>query len=219
MNKTIPNYAWAAIAAMVLCSLSACNNYNERRGEPVLSHAAPLFDEVTQTYSLLVSADSVSGADLTFTLCEGSNVLMENHDGRFSGIAPFEEGYSVKMNARWRDTTIVRTIHVMNFITPRDSVDKLSADELEQLINSCDRSIRRGTNIHLAQGVKAKIVDSKMAQLQTLPNVVLFIENEVWQAVEIIDVEYDMSNLVTSVTLKVLGEQVTIDEDDKDYDY
>ncbi len=210
MNTKVRKHILIPIATVAFCMLSACGNFTREHGNPTLNCEAPVYDDVTQTFSLIVLSDSTSGAALTFALIKGDSVIMENNDGKFCGIPAFEEGYRVRMEAKWKDTTIVRTTHVANFVVPCDSVDKMSADELEQLINSCDRSIRRASNKHLIQGVKLIVTDCRMVTPQMLPDVITFIENEVWQSVEVISLEYDDNNLITSITLRPIGEQAEI---------
>lgn len=207
MNTTVRKYVLIPVAMVASCMLSACGNFTREPGTPTFYYDSPVFDDVTQTFSLTVMPDSTSGAALTFALIKGDSIIMESNDGKFCGIPAFEEGYRVRMEARWKDTTIVRTTHVANFVVPCDSVEKMSADELEQLINSCDRSIRRGSNKHLIQGVRLIVNDSRMVTPQMLPDVITFIENEVWQSVEVISLEYDDNNLITSITLRPIGEQ------------
>ena len=226
MNTIVKNYVPAVFAAMILSLLLSCKEkqsgddvISPHSDNPVLMAEKPLYDEETKTFSLTMMTDSTAGATLTFTLMEGNNVLMENHDGEFRGIAPFEEGYDVKMEAQWDDTTIVRVIHVVDFIVPREPVTKMSATELAQLINKGDLSIRRCDNDHLSQGVKLVVTGSQMAPPQMLPDVIMLITNGVWKAVEIVNLEYDDNNLITSITLKPIGEQVVIDEDDEDFDF
>ena len=102
----------------------------------------------------------------------------------------------------------------MDFIVPRDPVEKMTEDELELLINACDKSLRRSKNDHLAQGVKLVVEGTKLSPPQILPDVITYIENGVWQKVDVIKVEYDDNNLINSITLKPIGEVVDVDEDE-----
>lgn len=210
MNTKVRKHVLTPVAMAAFCMLSACGNFTREPANPTFYYDSPVFDDVTQTFSLTVMPDSTSGADLSFSLVKGDSVIMECNDGKFCGIPPFEEGYRVRMEAKWKDTTIVRTTHVANFVVPCDSVEKMSADELEQLINSCDRSIRRGSNKHLIQGVRLIVSDCRVVTPQMLLDVITFIENEVWQSVEVIHLEYDDNNLITSITLRPIGEQADI---------
>lgn len=210
MDTKVSKHILIPMATVAFCMLSACGNFTREHGTPTLCCEAPVYDDVTQTFSLIVMSDSTSGASLTFALIKGDSVIMESNDGQFCGIPVFEEGYRVRMEAKWKDTTVVRTAHVTNFVVPCDSVEKMSAAELEQLINSCDRSIRRASNKHLIQGVRLVVNDCRMVTPQMLPDVITFIENEVWQSVEVIDLKYDDNNLITSVTLRPIGEQAEI---------
>ena len=185
-----------------------------QRGEPVLSNDIPVYDKTTQTFSLTVHADSIGDATVSYALLDGDSVIMKSEDGQFSGITPFEEGYNVRLSAQWEDTTIERTIHVMDFIVPRDPVEKMTEDELELLINACDKSLRRSKNDHLAQGVKLVVKGTKLSPPLILPDVITYIENGVWQKVDVIKVEYDDNNLINSITLKPIGEVVDVDEDE-----
>lgn len=189
-----------------------------QRGNPVLRCDTPIYDESTQTFSLTIHADSIGGASVSYELLDGDSVIVSTEDGQFTGILPFEEGYNVRMLAQWEDTTIERVIHVMDFVIPREPVEKLSAKELEQLINNCDKSLRRSKNEHLSQGVKLVVNGSKIVPPQMIPDVITLIENNIWQRVEVTTVEYDDNNLIRLVKLKPIGEEVDMD-DDEDVDY
>jgi len=192
---------------------------DEKRGEPVLTHEVPQFDKASGTFSLTVKADSVEGADLVFSLMVGDSVLAKNSEGKFEGIAPFEEGYDVKLEAQWPDTVIERICHVMDFIVPAAPVEKLSPEELAKLVNAKDESLSLGTNEHLVQGVTFHVIDSKM-QPQMLPDVIVLIETGVWKGVEVVKLEYNEKNLITDITVRPVGEKAdVIDEEDEDYDY
>jgi hypothetical protein len=225
MNAMTKFFTMAAVMLVSACLLQGCKEKTaesepeKQRGEPVLSHEAPVYDEATQTFSLTVRADSTGGATVSFALLDGDSIIMKSEDGTFRGIAPFEEGYNVSVEVQWEDTTIVRTLHVMDFVVPREPVEQIAKEELEKLINSCDKSLRRGQNDHLAQGVKLVVNDSKAAPPQMLPDVITLIENGVWKKVEVVSLEYDDNNLVTTITLKPIGEVVNVDEEDEDFDY
>lgn len=198
---------------------TSTNEQSSKRGEPVIICKTPVYDEASQTFTLIVTSDSIAGANVTYFLLEGDSVIMRNDDGLFSGISPCEEGYNVMLEAQWDDTTLVRTIRIMDFVVPRKAVEKMTNEQLQNLINSCDQSIKRGTNEHLTQGVKLTIRDSKSVPPRMLPGVVTLIENGIWKSIEIVSIEYDDNNLITAITLKPVGEQVDIDEDDEDLDY
>ncbi len=207
-----------AFALFTNCSGNT-GSVDENRCEPVLTCEDPVFDETTQTFSLTVKADSVEGATLVFSLVRGDSVLIRNEGGKFDGIAPFDEGYDVKLEAQWPDTTIERICHIMDFMVPTAPVEKISPEDFAKLINDKDESLQLGTNEHIAQGVSFHVVDSKM-QPQMLPDVIVLIENGVWQAVEVVNLEYNKYNLITDVTVRPVGEQADIiDEEDEDYDY
>lgn len=192
---------------------------DEKRGEPVLTHEVPLYDEASGTFSLTVGADSVEGADLVFYLMMGDSVLVKNTDGKFKGIAPFEEGYNVKLEVQWPDTVIVRECQIMDFIVPSAPVEKLSPEEFAKLVNAKDESLRLGTNEHVTQGVAFHVVGSKM-QPQMISDAIMLIETGVWKAVEVVKLEYNEKNLITDVTVRPVGEKAdVIDEEDEDYDY
>jgi len=219
--KTTLRLLTIAVSALIAAGLfSGCREKSAgseqvmQRGDPVLKNDTPVYDETTHTFSLTVHADSIGDATVSYALLDGDSIIMKSDDGKFSGIIPFEEGYNVRLSVQWEDTTIERIIHVMDFIVPHEPVEKMTEDELELLINACDKDLRRSKNDHLAQGVKLVVEDTKMTPPQMLPDVITYIENGVWQKVEVTKVEYDDNNLINSVTLKPIGEVVDVDEDE-----
>jgi len=185
------------------------------RGTPLLIKDTLVYDEVAQSFTLQLHADSVADAKLTFRLYDGDSLIMENSDGLFQGVSPMEEGYYVELQAEWNDTTIVTPqLHVSNFVVPREPVEQLSADELQQLINQ--KKVRLSDNPHFAQDVKVSVVESQYS-LTSLAEVIQYIELGVWKSVEVKDVTYDENNIITSFVLKPIGEASPIDEDDDLY--
>ena len=193
------------------------------RGEPVLKWDKPVYDEKTKTYSLTLYADSTSEAEVTYFLLDGDSVIMQNKEGLFTGITPFDEGYNVQATVVWSDTTITTPLaHVLDFAEQQERVEKMSAEELQQLIAACDASLKQGKNPHLAQGVKLVVNGCHGQPPSMLPDVIILIENELWKSVSVTSLDYDENNRITSIALKPVGEQVAVeadDEEDEDYDY
>lgn len=225
MNNMIINKHFLVVTSMLILLLPSCqekagtNGNITQRGEPIINCEKPIFDESLQTFTLKVSTDSTAGADVIYALLDGDSVIMKSENGVFSGILPLEEGYNVMAEVHWDDTTVVRTVHIVDFVVQPKTVERMTSEQLQKLINNCDLSIKRSTNEHLTQGVKLTVRDSKSVPPQMLPDVITFIENGVWKSVEIINTEYDDNNLINAITLKPIGEQVDIDEEDEDLDY
>lgn len=222
MKTTSRIFSIILSSALIGAVFTNCGSHSDKtdgKGDPVLTHETPVYDETTGTFSLTVKADSVNGATLLYSLMLGDSILSENAEGQFTGIFPFEEGYDVKLQAQWPDTTIERYCHVMDFVVPMAPVEKISLEDLAKLINNKDESLSTGTNGHIAQGVTFKAIDSKM-QPQMLPDAIALIQTGVWKGVEIVKLEYNDKNLVTDITLRPVGEEAdVIDEDDEDLDY
>lgn len=220
-------HVFFGIAALIVaCLMQSCKqsgapgNETARRGEPVLVVADPVYDKESNSFSLSLYADSTAGAEITYYLLYGDSVLMQNKEGLFTGIAPFEEGYNVRAKVVWSDTTIMTpVVHRFGFAVPQEPVEKMTAEELQRLINACDKSLKQGKNEHVAQGVKLVVNNCQMKAPRMIPDVIILIENQVWESVEVTSLDYDEYNLITSVTLKPVGEKVAVDEDDEDLDF
>lgn len=186
------------------------------RGEPVLLIDNPIFDESSQSFSLTLYADSTSGAVVTFFLFDGDSLIMQSSDGLFKSISPLEEGYNVQARVEWDDTTIITpVIHVVGFVVPREPVEKLSAEELQNLIIAREKTV---IETHLAQRVKLTVHDCQ-ENPSLLHDVFLYLENKVWDSVNVVDVTYDENNLIIGITLKAVVKTVPQpDDDDEFYD-
>jgi len=187
-----------------LLGLSACTDEKkkfERPSELVLMHEEPVYNEVTQTFSLTLLSDSTEGAKLTYYLLDGDSILMQNETGVFNGIAPLDEGYNIRLQAEWTDTTLFAFDHIFGFILPREPVEPMSKDELQHLINAKDKSIKVCDNEHLSQGVSVKTIESQYP-VTTLLETIERIEQGIWTSVEVKEVSYDENNLITDITLK-----------------
>lgn len=211
----------AVACLMQSCKQSATpSNEIASRGEPVLTAEDPIYDKESKTFSLKLYADSTAGAEVTYYLLYGDSILMQNMEGQFTGITPFEEGYNVQAKVVWSDTTIITPIiHLFGFTVPQEPVEKMTAEELQSLINACDKSLKQGKNEHVAQGVKLVVNNCQMKAPRMIPDVIILIENKMWKSVEVTSLDYDDYNLITSVTLKPVGEKIAIDEDDEDLDF
>ena len=185
------------------------------RGTPLLTKDTLVYDEASQTFTLQLHADSVADAKLSFRVYDGDSLIMENADGLFHGIKPMDEGYFAELKAEWSDTTIVTPqLHLSNFVVPREPVDKLGREELEQLVNQ--RKVRLGDDAHFVQDVRISVVESQYFP-SSLAEVSQYIDLGVWQSVQVIDITYDANNLITSFVLKPIGEILPSPDDDDLY--
>ena len=67
----------------------------------------------------------------------------------------------------------------------------------------------------MAQQVKLTILDSKIKPL-LIHDVLLQLENKVWDSVTVSDVEYDENNFIVAITLKPVEHVEPISEDDEE---
>lgn len=218
--KAIKTLFFGFVASVVALTLfvnckpsSASGDGGNDRGKPVLYADTPEYDENTKSFSLTLHADSIADAEVTYYLLDGDSLLMQNNDGHFTGIAPLEEGYNVKAAVAWNDTTYVTPIiHVVGFVVPREPVEKLSVEEVTRLINQKDKETMEK---HLAQGITLTVVESERKPA-LLNEVYLYLDSKIWKSVEVKDVKCDDNNLITSITLKPIGEQKEAVADQED---
>lgn len=217
-NLRIP-FLLIASVAFVLFSCNKANPGNEGsdRGNPLIVVDTLIYDAESQTFSLQLHTDSIADAEVKYFLFDGDSLLQESTDGLFNGILPLEEGYNVQAQVVWSDTTIVTPVtHLVNFIVPREPVEKISPKDLQALINAQDRSLRFGDNEHLIQGVDVRMDDGQELSLQ---DVFTYLSNKVWLSVQVTDLTYDENNLVTAIVLKPTVAPVPKEEDDDDFDW
>lgn len=197
---------------------TAPNDAKNLRGEPTLVCDTLVYDEGSKTFSLILHADSVADGKLTFYLLDGDSILMQNEEGQFSGIAPLEEGYNIQLRVEWSDTTVTTPVqHVLGFVIPREPVTKMTAEELQKLILSLDKSLATGSNEHLAQGVIINVIESKVPAT-TFQEVMMNLKGHTWKSVLVTNVNYDDNNLITSLTIKPEGE-IVIEDEEEEIDY
>lgn len=175
---------------------------------PVLRWQAPAEDKASQTFNLALQSDSTGEADVTFRLLDCGQTMMEKNgkEVEFTGIAPLDEGYDVEMVVKSKDTTIVRTAHVMGFVLIPDPVVPMTAEELQQLINSKDESLKRGENDRLAQSPKITVSDARLNP-GILREVIRLVEYGEWESVVVTAVEHDANNQIVAISLKPVGEK------------
>ena len=206
INKVLFSVILVLCCIVLGCKLSSSNSdYENGRGNPILVIDKPVYDENSKTFSLTVHADSVSDAQVTYYLLDGDSILMQALDGHFTGIAPLEEGYNVKAKVEWSDTTITTmAYHVVGFIVPLKPIEKLSAKELKKLFDTKDKA---GIEKCLSQNIKLVVKGSQMTP-SMIDEVLLNLESHIWRSVEVMAMEYDEYNYITSITIKPIGEKV-----------
>lgn len=202
----------ALLALLFIQGCSSTTNKTSKRGEPVLVVEDPIYDESTNTFSLTLRVDSTEDANITYCLLDGDSLLKENSDGHFTAIAPLEEGYNVQARVEWSDTTVViPAIRVLGFVVKK-KIEKLSATELQTLINKRDSETLEA---HLAQQLKLTVLNSKVKPT-IIHDVLLQLDNKVWDSVKVAEVEYDDDNYIVAITLKPVEHVEPVSEDDED---
>lgn len=187
---------------------------------PQLHCSTPIEDESTHLFSFEATADSANNATLHFELFLHDSLIAQNDNGLFHNIEECIDGYTVKFTATWPDTTIIRSEPVQGFVCITPPTEKMTAEELEHLINSCDKSIRSYNNDNIAQGVELHVEGSQLPPPEALHEVIFLIENEEWpQGVRVSNVEYNDKNQITSITISPVKEVIITPVDDDDVDY
>lgn len=216
MEMHIRFFTMAMGALLTLFSMQSCNSSTDKsseRGEPQLVVVeGPQYDKDSQSFSLALRVDSADDATVTYFLYDGDSLLVQNADGRFTGIAPLEEGYNVQAKVEWSDTTMLTPLlKVMGFIY-KEPIEKLSVQQIQGLINKRNKETLEK---HMAQQVQLTILDSKIKPL-LIHDVLLQLENKVWDSVTVSDVEYDENNFIVAITLKPVEHVEPISEDDEE---
>lgn len=222
MKKTILSFTAAIVALSLSLMFQGCKptsadkvEDSTPRGAPVLQKDTLIYDESTQTFTLKLRADSIAGAEVTYSIFDGDSLISQNSDGVFTGIKPLENGYFVKLRAEWSDTIIETThFHFGNFVIPREPVEPLTKEDLQKIINAKDKDAIVGDKEHFVQDYKVKVVESRFTPT-SLIEVFQYLKFGMWQSVVVTDVAYDDNNLITTLTLKPVGEQAEPEEEDE----
>lgn len=216
MDIQIRFFSTMTLALLTLLFMQSCKSSPEKnieRGEPILVVEGIQYDEGSQSFSLTLRVDSTGDAAITYYLYDGDSLIMQNTDGYFTGISPLEEGYNVRAHVEWNDTTIViPSIRVLGFVIQQETIEKLSDKEIQNLINIRDNEVLER---HLAQQVELTILDSQIKP-SLMHDVLLQLENKVWDSVTVSDVKFDKNNLITAITLKPVEHVEPISNDDEE---
>ncbi len=216
MDIQIRFFSTMTLALLTLLFMQSCKSSPEKnieRGEPILVVEGIQYDEGSQSFSLTLRVDSTGDAAITYYLYDGDSLIMQNTDGYFTGISPLEEGYNVRAHVEWNDTTIViPSIRVLGFVIQQETIEKLSDKEIQNLINIRDNEVLER---HLAQQVELTILDSQIKP-SLMHDVLLQLENKVWDSVTVSDVKFDKNNLITAITLKPVEHVEPISDDDEE---
>lgn len=205
-------------ALFTLLSMQGCNSSTEKspeRGEPQLVVVeGPQYDKDSQSFSLTLRVDSADDATVTYFLYDGDSLLMQNAEGRFTAIAPLEEGYNVQAKVEWSDTTIVTpSLLVMGFVIQTEPIEKLSEQQIQLLFNKMDEETLEK---HMAQQVQLKILDSKSESL-LMHDVIWRLKHKEWISVTVSEVEYDKYNFIVAITLKPVEHIEPVSDIDEEF--
>lgn len=212
-----------AVGFVCFCGFYGCNptsspNPHPHPGEIIATPDEPVYDKVSGSFTLMVHADSVDDATMTYMLFDGDSLIMQNETGEFTGIPSLEEGYNVQARAEWSDTTMTSPlIHVNGFIY-HEPVEKMNKDELQRRINAKDDSLKLNKDPHIVQGVKIKMTNATL-EASTLLEVIQNIENGFWPSVKVKTVTYNDDNRITAIVLQPTQENPPSLPDDEDFGY
>ncbi len=168
----------------------------------IVSVSEPQYKNGSFTFS--VNAD-VKRGKLEYTLTAHDSLTSDytSDDGKFSGIAPTEDGiYTLKVEnvtSHQCDTKILD-----GFVKPvQHPVKKLTKSDIQRILDT--QTTPQGLSSKFAKGYKLKFVG--LDQDEPQPDRFDEIINRLvatWSKAEVVDVKYDELNRITSLTIKVI---------------
>lgn len=177
---------------------------------PIDSTTIPVIVSVSElqykngSFTFSVNAD-VKRGKLEYTLTAHGNLTSDytSDDGKFSGIAPTEDGiYTLKVEnvtSHQYDTKILD-----GFVKPvQHPVKKLTKSDIQRILDT--QTTPQGLSSKFAKGYKLKFVG--LDQDEPQPDRFDEIINRLvatWSKAEVVDVKYDELNRITSLTIKVI---------------
>ena len=224
MNSLFRNLSKVLLYFFLAAIVAGCNgNQSKEQPEhrnPQLRCSTPVEDESTHLFSFEATVDSADNATLNFELLLHDSLIAHNDNGVFRNIEECIDGYTVKLTATWPDTTIILSEPVQGFVCITPPTETMTAEELEHLINSCDKSISSYVNDNIAQGVELHVEGSQLPPPEALHDVIFLIKNAEWpQGVRVSSVKYNDKNQIISITISPVKEVIIAPVDDEDVDY
>lgn len=165
--------------------------------EPILSK---------QGYSVEVIADVKTGAELEFSLTPvgGEGQVYFSEDGKFAGVAPTEDGvYNLVVRNVQTQDCVDRVLS--GFSKPvQQPIVKLSKTKLQEILDT--QSAPKGLYLKFAEGYRMKFIDLDGAEPEPdrFDEILNRLSGAIWSSAEILDIQYDELNRITSITIKVI---------------
>lgn len=168
----------------------------------IVSVSEPQYKNGSFTFS--VTADVKRGR-LMYTLTAPGSLTPDytSDDGKFSGIAPTEDGiYTLKVENVTSNQSDSKVL--VGFVKPvQQPVKKLTKSDIQKILDT--QTTPQGLSSKFAKGYKLKFVG--LDQDEPQPDRFDEIINRLvatWSKAEVVDVKYDELNRITSLTIKVI---------------
>lgn len=168
----------------------------------IVSVSEPQYKNGSFTFS--VTADVKRGR-LMYTLTAPGSLTPDytSDDGKFSGIAPTEDGiYTLKVENVTSNQSDSKVL--VGFVKPvQQPVKKLTKSDIQRILDT--QTTPQGLSSKFAKGYKLKFVG--LDQDEPQPDRFDEIINRLvatWSKAEVVDVKYDELNRITLLTIKVI---------------
>jgi len=179
--------------------------------EPVALVVRNIKPDEEGNYSLSVSAthlpDGVSVTKYNILSVSTNEVVMSSTSGSFKKVPASKEGGVYNINAELSNGEIASRDGVTGFDIVEIVDNRMSKEELQDLINKCDKELAKGNISKIQRRVKIQIEnprDDNDKMVKIMDDVISNVEFGVWSKVEVTSIGYDGRGIINEVTLRII---------------
>lgn len=176
-------------------------------------------DDGNYNYIIKINHAPKEGFYVVISDIKTNEVVAKSKDGTFKGV-PFSKNegkYLAQIVDASSNEALSEPTVIIGFVEVKSISKKLSAKELQDLINKQDPSLHGHDNEYLSPVYKIKYenLPKGSEKPDNLSDVIEMLNMEVWTSIEVTSVEYDDTKHISSITLKVKAPSrpVFVDED------
>lgn len=176
---------------------------------PKIEYSPLNYDGKAYSFSTIVGNAPQQHYRIVLTVHRDSKkIIARSEDGKFKGIPPSEAegGQYDLVILDDRDSMLCEPTPVSGFIKRENITQKMSKEQLQELINNGDESLMGdGENNYLAPSLSliCKGLPSDAQKPESLYDVVERLQNGLWSSVTILRVDYDKDDRISTVEISI----------------
>lgn len=156
-------------------------------------------------YNCTIDFSNVPTSDFIIVILdhENGNVIQESRDGHFKSIpySKHDGKYYVQIRTLSGDSLSTKT-EIAGYVKVEKISNKMTNEELQKLINNQDPSLLGTDNKYISPICRIMFKDTEGVLPEDLSAVLEYLEFGFWDSVTVVNITYDETKHISSITLK-----------------